>query len=114
MVGKEFNDREIDGLFAATPPLEALRLLVSWAATISRDGVGVPVGTRRKGSTKSILIADVSREFFEAPANRDLCVGLPAEALKDGETPEDVVGELMASLYGARDASADWQEEMNR
>ena len=33
MVGKEFNDREIEGLFAATPPLEALRLLLSWAAT---------------------------------------------------------------------------------
>ena len=33
MVGEEFNDREIEGLFAATPPLEALRLLLSWAAT---------------------------------------------------------------------------------
>ena len=33
MVGKEFNDSELDGLFVATPPLEALRLLLSWAAT---------------------------------------------------------------------------------
>ena len=28
MVGKESNDSELDGLFAATPPLEALRLLL--------------------------------------------------------------------------------------
>ena len=28
MVGKEFNDTVVDGLFAATPPLEALRLLL--------------------------------------------------------------------------------------
>ena len=28
-VGKEFNDKTVDGLFAATPPLEALRLLIS-------------------------------------------------------------------------------------
>ena len=34
MVGKEFNDKEIDGLFAATPSLEGLRPLLSWAATV--------------------------------------------------------------------------------
>ena len=28
-VGKDINDREIEGLFAATPPLGALRLLLS-------------------------------------------------------------------------------------
>ena len=30
---KEFNNGELEGLFAATPPLEALRLILSWAAT---------------------------------------------------------------------------------
>ncbi len=33
-VGKEFNNGPIDGLFAGTPPLEALRTLVSDAATV--------------------------------------------------------------------------------
>ena len=74
-VGKEFNDSVVDGLFAATPPLEALRLLLSWAATL-------PVGPSasgyiEQGSGNSILIADVSRAFFEALAKRDLCVELP-------------------------------------
>ena len=79
MVGKEFNDREVDGLFAATPPLDSLRLLLSWAATVD----GGPLSTVDKdGSGKSILIADVSRAFFEAPAKRDLCVELPEEALQ--------------------------------
>ena len=72
MVGKEFNDREIEGLFAATPPLEALRLILSWAAT----GVGIAPSSD-VGPRKSILIADVSRAFFEAPAKRDICVELP-------------------------------------
>jgi len=44
MVGKEFNDSELDGLFAATPPLEALRLLLSWAATA---GSALPGGSGR-------------------------------------------------------------------
>lgn len=108
MVGKEFNDREIDGLFVATPPLEAPRLLLSWAATGTDGGQLSTVDTG-----KSVMIADVSRPFIEAPAKRDICVELPAEALSPGETPEDTVGKLLASLYGTRDASANWQEEVS-
>eukprot|EP00973_Karenia_brevis_P040575 5612454-Karenia_brevis.AAC.1 len=33
VVGKEFNDGEMGGLFAGTPPLEALRYIVHTAAT---------------------------------------------------------------------------------
>ena len=109
MVGKEFNDSELDGLFAATPPLEALRLLLSWAAT---DGSALPGGARRGHQQRSLLIADVSRAFFEAPAKRDLCVELPEEALAAGETTQEAVGKLKASLYGARGASMNWQEEV--
>ena len=36
-VGKEFNDGPLDGLFAGTPPLEAMRALVSEAATLDGD-----------------------------------------------------------------------------
>ena len=110
MVGKEFNDREIEGLFAATPPLEALRLILSWAAS----SVGPLSGAENGMPDKSSLIADVSRAFFEAPAKRDICVELPEEALSGGETPQDTVGKLLASLYGTRDASANWQEEVAR
>ena len=59
-----------------------------------------------------MLIADVYRAFFEAPAKRDLCVELPEEALVAGETVIDTVGKLKASLYGTRDASTNWQEEV--
>ena len=71
MVGKEFNDREVGGLFAATPPLESLRLILSRAATVD-GGLLSTVGTT--GSGKSILIADVSRAFFEVLAKRDVCM----------------------------------------
>ena len=58
------------------------------------------------------MIADVSRAFFEAPVKRDLCVELPEEALKAGESVQETVGKLKASLYGTRDASTNWQEEV--
>ena len=109
MVGKEFNDSVLDGLCVATPPLEALRLLLSWAATA---GSAQPGGSEQGPMQKSLLIADVSRAFFEAPAKRDLCVELPEEALAAGETTQDTVGKLKASLYGTRDATMNWQEEV--
>ena len=103
LVAKEFNDSEIDGLFAATPPLEALRLLVSDAATV------VPGHGK-----KIIMINDVARAFFEAPVKRIVCVELPEEAMTreeiDAGTP--LVGLLQMSLYGTRDAAVNFQAEV--
>ena len=33
LVGRELNDSKDDSLYASTPPLEALRVVLSWAAT---------------------------------------------------------------------------------
>ena len=71
LVGREFNEGKDDTLYASTPPLEALRLLLSWAATTDGGSLST-VG--KAGNGKSILIADVSRAFFEAPAKRDIWV----------------------------------------
>eukprot|EP00973_Karenia_brevis_P038272 5276278-Karenia_brevis.AAC.1 len=63
LVGQEFKQHEEDGLFAATPPLEALRYLISDVATTDETSAsGV--------EDKVIMINDVSRAFFEAPAKR--------------------------------------------
>ena len=58
-VGREFNNSKMDGLFAATPPLEALRYLVHRAATTSSGF-----------KNKCIMNNDVRRAFFEAEAKR--------------------------------------------
>ena len=55
-----------DGLFASTPPLEALRYLISDATENQSEVV--------------IMINDVSKAFFEAPMRRYVCVELPDEA----------------------------------
>ena len=61
-----------------------------------------------------ILIADVSRAFFEAPMKRKVAVVLPQEALDGDETTEDTVGVLEMSLYGTRDAATNFQREVAR
>ena len=65
LVGKDFNDGQMDGLFAATPPLEALRFLAHEAATIRPD---------EEMGTNVIMVNDVARDFFEAPAMRNVCI----------------------------------------
>ena len=82
LVGEEFNTGQEDGLFASTPPLEALRWLLSEAATRDQNG---------HFGRQVVLVSDVSRAFFEAPAKRKVAVSLPEEALEEDETREDVV-----------------------
>ena len=95
-VAKECNTGNQDGLFASTPPLEAPRLLIHDAATENGKG------------QKSIMINDVSRAFFEAQCHREVCIELPPEEGADNSQ----VGVLVKSLYGTRDAAANFQREV--
>ena len=91
------------GLFAATPPLEALKFLISEAASFEKD---------EDLEDTVMMINGVARAFFEAPVTRDVCVDIPNEdkAEQDG----DVVGILLKSLYGTRDAAMNFQKEIQK
>ena len=94
-VTMEFNTTKLVGLFASTPPLEALKLLVSDVAT--KDEV--------------IMVNDIARAYFEAPISRTVAVELPDEDKSDGQ---DMVGLLQKSLYGTRDAAINFQREVQK
>ena len=98
LVGKEFRTGPDDALFASTPPLEALRLIVSRAATVVE---GEP--------TNEIMVNDVSRAYFYAKCTRCLYVELPKE---DPEAHPDYLGRLRLCLYGTRDAALNWQQTL--
>ena len=95
LVAKEYNDHIDPNLFAATPPIEALRYLLSKAATEGK-------------SEKVVMLNDVSRAFFNAKVTREVYVQLPAEDIEPGEN--EMVGRLNLCLYGTRDAAMNWQE----
>ena len=91
----------MDGLFAGTPPLEALRFLVHEAATVrSSEEMG----------SKVIMVNDVAGAFFEAPAIRNVCIEIPKEDLTEADMRHGKVGHLRMTLYGTRDAAMHWQE----
>ena len=73
IVAKDFNVDKRSDLFAATPPLEYLRYLNSRCAPSQ-------LGT---GKTK-LMVQDVKKAYFYAPATRDVYVKLPPERHQPG------------------------------
>ena len=86
-MAQEYNVGKEDGIFAATPPLEAVQMQVSEAATMDRG----------QQEDKVIMVNDVARAFFEAPMTRELCVELPEEAKEGEDWAKDMVGLLLMS-----------------
>ena len=87
-------------LFAATPPLEAKKILFSLAVT---EGIGFEAGKKEQGMKLDFI--DVRRAYFHAKAIRRVFVELPDEDWEEGKC-----GELDKSMYGTRDAAHNWEE----
>ena len=86
---------QIAEYYATTPPVEALRLILSVAA---------------ESPTRVVRLVDISRAYFNAPIRRTVYVELPREL----GLGRDVVGLLQSSMYGCRDAAASWEETYQR
>ena len=97
-MAKEIKRDKRDDLFAATPPLEAKKMLFSAAVTA---GVRHQAGSKEEGM--KIEFIDISRAYFQAEAIRDVHMQLPDEDWEEG-----MCGKLMKSMYGTRDAAQNW------
>ncbi len=99
LVAKQYNDGKLDEVFAATPPIEALRGVISSAVT----------GTK----TKCIMVNDVSRAYMYAQVRQEMYVALCDEAREtvEMEYEEPMCWKLKKSMYGTRPAASNWQEE---
>ena len=100
LVAQDFNtDRgKVDELFAATPPLLAARCLCSRAAS---------QGIRGQGS-QTLMTLNFCKAFLYGNVDRDVYIELPDEDSMKGDA--DVVGKLVKSMYGLRDAPQIWQK----
>ena len=98
LVAQEVNTCAGDDLYAATPPIEALKVLLRIAAE-----------RRFKKRNMTIIFADVRRAYFNAKATRDVYVKLPKEDPNSGDS--NICGNLRLSMYGTRDAAQNWERE---
>ena len=99
LVAKEIKIDKRWDLFAATPPLEAKKMLFSMAVT---EGIGYVEGKRKEGMKLDFI--DVRRAYFHADAIREVYVELCDEDWEEG-----MCGRLVKSMYGTRDAAFNWE-----
>ena len=99
-----------DEFFAAMPSLSALKMLVTIAVTFQLPDAGKAVKEAYR-KRRLLEFLDVKRAHFYSDATREIYVELPAEAKKPGE---DVVGRLLKSLYGTRDAPLNWELQIQK
>ena len=85
---------DISAVFAATPPLEALRFLLSMAMTERKED---------RLSERVVMFLDISRAHLHSPIRRAVFVKACAE---DIECPEGFCWRLLKAMYGLRDAGA--------
>ncbi|CAK0837788.1 unnamed protein product [Prorocentrum cordatum] len=91
----------MENTFAATPPLESLKYLLSRFQ--SRR-----MGPTRNPGERKILVLDVSRAHFHPKCRRELYIRLQEEDAQAG-----FVGKLLRTLYGTRGAANAWDEFSN-
>ena len=93
LVAREIKrDNRLD-LFSATPPLEAMKALISKCAHGQKEGM-------------RLAVVDVKRAYFYAPTRREIFIQIPVEDRYPGD--EEMIGVLDFSLYGTRDAAQNW------
>ena len=99
LVTKQINTSKEQGFFAATPPREGFRMLLS--ATVAGK------------HPKVFMINDVSRAYMHARTSSDLYVEL-CEEDRAGPRDENRCGKLIMSMNETRAAAHDWQSEVTR
>ena len=106
LVAKEVKKRnnteeESANFFASTPPLEAVKFLISEAMTKRVSPNNRPLKLSFIDVKKARLCSDVVRELYVEP---------PPEA----NEPPDIVWRLQRAMYGTRDAAAAWEREWTK
>ena len=111
MVARDIRLPGERAIFAHTPPLEALRTVLSAAATDWKDAKKRHIRNPESEHRTQISFIDVSRTYFNAKRDPDadpVYVDLPHE---DPDKARDMVGLLLVHLYGTRAVADGWHCE---
>ena len=95
MCAREFKSDDRPDLYAGTPPLEALKAIISIAADNKEKF--------------SIMHIDVSRAYFHAKAQRPVLIRQPVDDRMG--TAAEKEGLMKKSMYGTRDAASNWERD---
>ena len=91
-------------MFAATPPLEVLTIMLSVAMA---EGVGYRKGREEEGLKLERI--DIKRAYLQAEKQREVSVELP-----EADREEGACATLRKAMYGTRDAAQSWEATCRR
>ena len=99
LVAQEFASKRIDrdSLFAGTPGLNAMRLVISDVASKAGEGY-------------RLLVGDIKSAFLYGWAKRNIFIELPPE--DPMSSSGSFVGRLLKAMYGTRDAPQVWADHL--
>ena len=107
LVARQIRHPGTDSVFAPTPPLEALRTVLSFAVTQfeGESKTWAPESPERM----QLSFIDISRAYFNAHVDpsEPTFVEMPPEA----GAPAGMCGRLCRHMYGIQKAAEGWQEE---
>ena len=110
LVAREIRKPGEDSIFAPTPPLEALRTVLSHAAT-DMPGRKKHVRDEVSDDRTQVSVIDIKRAYFNAkksPEDNPTYVDLPEE---DTDKARGMCGLLRVHMYGTRAAADGWHHE---
>ena len=108
LVARQIRHPGTDSVFAPTPPLEALRTVISFAVT-QYEGESKKTWAPESEDRMQLSFIDISRAYFNAHVDpsEPTYVELPPEA----GAPAGTCGRLRRHMYGTQKAAEGWQEE---
>ncbi len=109
LVAREVRKAWESRIFAPTPPLEALRSVLSLAAT-DVAGRAPHVRDPKSAMRTQVSVIDIKRAYFNAPIGdaEPTFVELPPE---DPDRARGLCGQLLVHMYGTRRAGDGWHCE---
>ncbi|CAE7686814.1 GIP, partial [Symbiodinium sp. CCMP2456] len=108
-VSQDVHQPSWEDFYASMPPISALRVL--FALATSKRAPDLEGKMRDLPKDQCLVFLDIKKAHFWADARRRLLIELPAET---GVDTSKYVGLLRKSLYGTRDAPANWEATILR
>ena len=109
-MAREIRTAGQDAIFAPTPPLESLRMILSMGTAKFEGGKGFqPCSDPQSENRTQLPMIDISRAYFNAKTDEEYLTYV--ECLNEIDASPVMCGLLRRHMYGTHRSAEGWQDE---